>query len=136
MKIAITIALTLVSILAMAQQTAYEWPITEVSDNDASKIEWIQETRDLGEIKHNVPVSVSFEFKNIGNAPLIIGNVKASCGCTTTYYPEKPIAPGELAKIEATYNAKTLGAFTKTITVFANTDEAAKKLYIKGVVLE
>ena len=36
-----------------------------------------------------------FVFKNSGNAPLIISNVKSTCGCTIPKKPEKPILPGE-----------------------------------------
>jgi Protein of unknown function (DUF1573). len=44
-------------------------------------------------------VTTEFEFTNIGDAPLIIQRVAASCGCTTPGYSREPILPGKKGKI-------------------------------------
>ena len=58
-----------------------------------------------------------FVFKNSGNAPLIISNVKSTCGCTIPKKPEKPILPGESEKIQVKYDTKRVGFIRKSITV-------------------
>ncbi len=58
----------------------------------------------------------TFEFKNTGDAPLIISNVKSTCGCTVPTKPSGPIMPGKTDKIEVKYNMNP-GAIRKTITV-------------------
>ncbi|MBC7606514.1 MAG: DUF1573 domain-containing protein [Burkholderiales bacterium] len=109
--------------------------ITVKSEISASPIAWKAEQIDLGEIPQNKPKAIEFEFKNNGKTAVIITNVKASCGCTATDYTKTPIAPGGTAKITATYNAAAKGAFTKTVTVTTNAEEAVKVLSFKGTVI-
>ena len=56
-------------------------------------IKWETQDMDLGTIKHQVPKTVEFAFTNSGKVPLIITEVKTSCGCTVAEYPKEPIAP-------------------------------------------
>ena len=100
-----------------------------------SPIAWKSEAVEVGEIPQNKPKAIEFEFKNTGKTDVIITNVKASCGCTATDYTKTPIKPGETAKVTATYNAANKGAFTKTVTVTTNAEEAPKVLTFKGTVV-
>ena len=109
--------------------------ITAEIENAASLISWKSEQIDLGEIPQNKPKSIDFEFKNTGKTPVIITNVKASCGCTATDYTKTPIQPGQTAKVTATYNAAAKGAFTKTVTVTTSAEETPKVLIFKGTVI-
>lgn len=80
--------------------------------------------------------SHSFEFINTGSQPVIIKNVRTSCGCTSPNWSRQPIAPGQKGFIKATYNPKNRpGPFNKSITVSANTDPAVTILRIKGNVV-
>ena len=108
--------------------------IETIVPNAITTVEWKNEVCELGEINQNVPVVAEFEFVNSGTQALIINKVLASCGCTVTSYTKKPILPGEKSKIKATYNAKLIGAFTKTITVYSNDKEGEKRLKLKGIV--
>lgn len=79
----------------------------------------------------------SFEFKNTGNAPLIISNVQSTCGCTVPSFPKDPIMPGKSGKIDVKYNM-TPGPIRKTITVesnAANFEGGRVPLKIKGDVI-
>ena len=109
--------------------------ITAAIENSTSSISWKSEQIDLGEIPQNKPKSIEFEFKNTGKTPVVITNVKASCGCTATDYTKTPIQSGQTAKITATYNAAAKGAFTKTVTVTTNAETAPKVLSFKGTVI-
>lgn len=79
----------------------------------------------FGKIKQNVPATYTFTFRNASTSkPLIIETATAQCGCTTPVYPKSPIGKGKTGTIKVTYNAATMGAFTKTVTVkFANINE-------------
>lgn len=90
----------------------------------------------FGKIKQNVPATISFSFKNATSAkPLVIESATAQCGCTSPKYPQSAIGKGKSGNIEVTYNAATVGAFTKTVTVkFANIAEPFT-LTIDGEVL-
>jgi hypothetical protein len=109
--------------------------LTSKIEAATSTIAWKSETIELGEIPQNKPKAVDFEFKNTGKTAVIITNVKAACGCTATDYTKTPVQPGATAKVTATYNAANKGAFTKTVTVTTNAEEAPKVLTFKGIVI-
>lgn len=85
-----------------------------------AKIEFKSETIDYGKIENGSNGVRVFEFTNTGNAPLVITNVKSSCGCTVPKKPTAPIAPGEKGEIEVKYDTKRTGFIRKTITVNSN----------------
>lgn len=95
---------------------------------------FVAQSFDFGKIKQGTPVTHEFRFTNSGAVPMIITNVQASCGCTTPDWSKEPIAPGGEGFIKATYNAASLGAFNKTVTVTANVDNGFVQLSIKGEV--
>jgi len=81
-------------------------------------------------------VTTIFEFKNEGMTPLVLSNVRASCGCTTPNWTKTPVEPGQTGTISVTYNPNGRpGKFQKTITVTSNGSEQPVKLYIKGEVI-
>lgn len=126
----------LASIFGLMSFTVLPTPVSNTFKTVvASPVVWKSETIDLGEIPQNKPKEVDFEFKNTGKTPVIITNVKASCGCTATDYTKTPIKPGETATVKATYNAAAKGAFSKTVTVTTNAEDAPKVLSFKGTVI-
>jgi hypothetical protein len=79
----------------------------------------------------------TFEFTNTGDAPLIIKDVKSSCGCTVPTKPTEPILPGKTGKIDVKYNMNP-GPIRKTITVESNAtnyEGGMIPLKIKGTVV-
>ena len=94
-----------------------------------------KKSHDFGTIEEGVQATVTFTFKNTGNAPLILNSVKASCGCTTPKWTKEPVAPGAEGTITAIYNSKGRpGNFTKTITIQHNGEGGTEFLTIRGVV--
>ena len=91
---------------------------------------------DFGKIKQGTPVTHEFKFTNTGKVPMMITNVAASCGCTTPDWSKEPIAPGGKGFIKATYNAASVGAFNKAVTVTANIPNGTVQLFIKGEVTQ
>ncbi|SNR16294.1 DUF1573 domain-containing protein [Tenacibaculum jejuense] len=77
-----------------------------------------------------------FEFTNVGDAPLVIKDIKSTCGCTVPSKPEKPIMPGEKGKIEVSYDTKRPGGFSKAITIYSNAKQERKMLKIKGYIVK
>lgn len=81
-------------------------------------------------------VSTVFEFRNEGMEPLVLTNVRASCGCTTPKWTREPIEPGQTGQITVTYNPNGRpGRFQKTVTITSNATESTTKVYIKGEVI-
>ena len=114
--------MALVAVAMMAQQPVITFEKTE---------------HDFGKINEgDGRVSVDFEFKNEGMAPLVLSNVRASCGCTTPSWTKEPVEPGQSGKITVTYNPNGRpGRFQKTVTITSNASEPTKKVYIKGEVI-
>ena len=75
-----------------------------------------------------------FTFTNIGDAPLVIHQAVASCGCTVPEYTKEPIQPGKKGTIKVTYNGtgKYPGHFKKSITLRTNAKTEMVRLYIEG----
>ena len=105
-----------------------------------AKIEFLSKdnTIDYGKVSKDSDSGIrSFEFKNTGNAPLIIINVQSTCGCTVPSKPTEPILPGKTGKIDVKYNMSP-GPIRKTITVetnATNVEGGRVALKIKGEVV-
>jgi len=100
-----------------------------------AKISFKQETIDYGKIAKGSDGVRAFEFTNTGDKPLIISDVKSSCGCTVPKKPDGPVAPGASSVIQVKYDTNRVGPIRKTVTVYSNADEPIKALKIKGEVL-
>ena len=98
--------------------------------------EFEEEIIDYGDIAYNSDGNRVFKFTNIGKTPLIISQVKGSCGCTVPTKPEEPIMPGEEGEIKVKYATNRVGPFSKTVTITSNASEETKVLRIKGRVLK
>lgn len=98
--------------------------------------EFEEEVIDYGDIAYNSDGERVFKFKNIGKTPLIISQVKGSCGCTVPTKPEEPIMPGKTGEIKVKYATNRVGPFSKTVTIVSNASEATKVIRVKGRVLE
>ncbi len=86
----------------------------------------------FGAIPQGTPVTTEFVVTNKSKTPLIITEVRTSCGCTTPDYTKTPIAPGKTGIVKASYNAAAMGDFNKSVTLVTNQGE--KMLFIKGSV--
>ena len=63
-----------------------------------AKIDFTTTSHNFGTINENAgKATFDFSFKNTGNVPLILTNVRAGCGCTTPVWSREPVAPGQQA---------------------------------------
>lgn len=133
-KILLASLLALFSIgIAKAQNTT---PAANDQSNDnGPKIEFANTTHDYGEIKKGGDGNCEFTFTNTGNEPLILSNVRASCGCTTPSWTKAPVMPGKTGTIKVRYNTNNIGGFSKRVTVNSNSvTTPTVTLTIKGTV--
>ncbi|MGF7140809.1 DUF1573 domain-containing protein [Roseimarinus sediminis] len=100
------------------------------------KMEFDKTVHDYGSIKEDGGIAEAvFTFTNAGNQPLVLNNVRASCGCTTPQWTKEPVLPGKTGEIKVGYNPKNRpGPFSKTVNVYANTQPSVVVLNIKGKV--
>lgn len=109
--------------------------IGSFAQEKVAKIEFKTDVIDYGTIEKGSDGVRVFEFTNTGNAPLIISNVKSTCGCTVPKKPKGPIMPGETGQIEVKYDTNRVNPIRKTITVISNADTPTVALKIKGLVV-
>ena len=91
-------------------------------------------THDYGTIVQGSDGTCTFNFTNKGKAPIVLNDVKASCGCTIPEWTRTPVAPKGKGSIKVTYNTGNVGTFTKSITVNSNAKNSPVVLIIKGIV--
>ncbi|MBN1597908.1 MAG: DUF1573 domain-containing protein [Bacteroidales bacterium] len=106
----------------------------ETADVFGPGIEFSETEHDFGTIEYDGDATIDFVFKNTGTEPLILSNVRSSCGCTVPQWPREPINPGQDSAIKVKYNTKRVGTFSKSVTVYSNAQEAPIILRIKGKV--
>lgn len=108
---------------------------TQDQPMNGPKINFTEQEHNYGTIAKGGDGNCEFVFTNEGNEPLILSNVKASCGCTVPTWTKEPIMPGKTGTIKVRYNTSTLGSFTKTITVTSNAINSPRlTLKIRGKV--
>jgi len=106
----------------------------EVNPN-APEINFEQNVIDYGTLEQGADGNRVFTFTNTGKEPLILTNVRASCGCTTPKWTRNPVAPGEKGEIMVHYDTNRMGNFHKTITVTSNAKTGNVTLTIKGKIV-
>jgi len=104
-------------------------------DNQKAEFKFNEEKHDFGKIPQGTPVTTVFEFTNIGKEPLILTEVRPTCGCTIADYTKTPVKSGEKGLIKITYNAAVVAPFNKTIVVTSNSKTPQKYLNIVGEVV-
>jgi hypothetical protein len=90
---------------------------------------------DYGTIQQAADGNCEYKFKNTGNEPLIISDVRKSCGCTTPTWNKEPILPGKSGVIKVGYDTNRIGPFNKTVTVISNATNPSVELKFGGNVL-
>lgn len=106
------------------------------AQDKVAKIKFETETIDYGTIEKGSDGVRVFEFTNTGDAPLVITDVKSSCGCTIPSKPKEPILPGKTGEIKVKYDTNRVNPIRKTITVISNADTPTVALKIKGLVVD
>ncbi|TSD67322.1 DUF1573 domain-containing protein [Inquilinus sp. KBS0705] len=104
-------------------------------DDQKAEFKFNEEKHDFGKIPQGTPVTTIFEFTNVGTEPLILTEVRPTCGCTIADYTKTPVLKGAKGSIKITYNAAVASAFNKTIVVTSNAKTPTKYLNIVGEVV-
>ena len=109
------------------QVPAPSGPVTSIS--------FAEESFNFGTVTAGEKVKHVFKFKNTGNEPLILSDVRTTCGCTVPTWPREPIAPGKSGEIVVQFdsNGKS-GAQSRRVTIVANTNPPETFVSIEGEV--
>ncbi|MCF7560282.1 DUF1573 domain-containing protein [Sabulilitoribacter multivorans] len=117
-----------------------EGNLTAAAERDASSskfpvIQFDKTEHDFGEIEAKTAVETVFKYKNIGDAPLVITDIKSSCGCTVPQdWSREPLASGAEGQFTVKFNGTGTNKVTKTVTVTANTEKGTEMVKIMAFV--
>ena len=90
-------------------------------DGKAPDLQFEELSYNFGKLAQDDKARHVFKFTNKGNAELVIGEVRASCGCTAALASAKNIAPGESGSIDVTFDSRgKRGQIEKHVTVSSN----------------
>lgn len=98
---------------------------------------WLAPEHDFGAFDESLGiVSCTFQAVNTGDEPLVVLNARANCGCTTPHYSDRPVMPGDTARITVGFDASGRpGRFSKNVVVTTNAKPAKTTLTVKGTVI-
>ncbi len=103
----------------------------------AQDIVWLSpKEHDFGEFKQYDLQQVDFQFKNNTDEPVVIDNVRPSCGCTSPNWSSEPIMPDSIGVITLEYDARKVGYFYKKAKVYFSNRRKGHKLYVEGTVVD
>lgn len=99
------------------------------------KIVFVETEYDFGTVNEGDKVSHTFKFTNTGTVPLLISDVRSTCGCTVPKWPREAVPPGEQNKISVVFDtAGKKQKQHKPITITANTYPSKTVLSLDGFV--
>lgn len=129
------LALLVVAIFTISISCSQSSEVDTKVDKKAPVITFETLEYDYGTISQGDDGKCEFVFKNTGKNPLVLSNVRPSCGCTVPKWSKEPIKGGNKSSIEVKYNTKRVGSFSKSITVHSNATNSPVVLKIKGKVV-
>lgn len=127
----------LIAIMTMGAVKAQDQKPAKAAEAHGAKIVFAEKEHNYGTIQKGGDGNCVFTFTNTGDEPLILSSVRASCGCTTPKWTQKPVMPGKSGEIGVRYNTNNVGGFTKTVTITSNAvNEPRVVVKIKGNVVQ
>lgn len=97
-------------------------------------IKFEKTVHDYGTVAYGSDGNCEFVFTNNGTEPLLLSDVRSSCGCTVPSWPREPIMPGKSNSIKVHYDTHRVGGISKSITVSTNGNPERVVLSIRGTV--
>jgi hypothetical protein len=92
-------------------------------------------THDFGEIMNGTPVETVFSYTNTGKSPLVVTDIKSTCGCTVPQdWSREPLAPGASSQFTVKFNGKGANKVSKTITLTTNTEKGREQVRISAFI--
>jgi hypothetical protein len=133
-KYLIVLFLAFVGISAIAQ-TSPAKPAAQKVDGPIITLQ--KSSHDFGDINQGDVVEQVFKFTNTGNQPLIISEIKTTCGCTTPVFPKNPIMPGASGEIKVGFNsAGKTNKQTKVLPIISNASNEASITFSTNVIVK
>ena len=107
----------------------------DATSSEFPVISFVEAEHDFGTIVNGTPVETKFKYTNTGDSPLVVSNIKSTCGCTVpSDWNKDPIAPGDSAEFTVKFNGKGNNQISKSITLTTNTEKGSEVVKIKAFI--
>ena len=94
-----------------------------------------RKVHDFGNIIDGQSQETVFNYTNTGDAPLVISEIKSTCGCTVPQdWSRAPLLPGESSQFTVKFNGKGMNKTSKTVTIKANTQRGTESVRISAFI--
>ncbi len=124
-------ALNVMQLYAMLKLVAFNDNLTIVFPS----INFDKTLHDFGEIQNGTPVETVFSYTNSGRSPLVVTDIKSTCGCTVPQgWSKEPLMPGESSQFSVKFNGKGANKVSKTITLTTNTEKGREQVRISAFI--
>lgn len=112
--------------------------IASIDKAHYTTIAWLDSAQKFGTINEGDTVRLEYRFKNTGETPLFLTDVRTTCGCTAVNVPQEAILPGGVNKLVVTFNSNYHpGYMRRPIMVKSNTRNGVTHiLSIEGTVIK
>lgn len=124
------IVLLILAVVGIAH-TAYLY----ANEPKGADIEFVEKIVDLGTLAQDDDKQhVRLSFRNSGDVPLVITEVRTSCSCTTIKYDRKPVQPGESGVLNITVDPKKApkGNFYRVLQVHSTARSGVQNITLKA----
>ena len=129
-------SLTFLFVLFLSIQVFAQSTEADAEVQTGPTITFEEKSHNFGEINQGEKVQYDFVYKNTGSEPLIISNVRTSCGCTAPNWSKEPLPVGESATLKIVFNsAGKRGMQNKIITITSNATNNPERVKITGNVI-
>lgn len=129
-KVVLSFLMMLFVVAAYAQEKA------QIASVNGPQITFQESEYKFGDLEQGEKAEHVFTFKNTGTAPLVLSDVRTTCGCTASEWPKEPVAPGKSGQIKVTFNsAGKMGAQNKVVTIVSNAVNAQEQVKMIGNVV-
>ena len=114
--------------------------VTKAAERDAQAIvfptiSFDKTEYDFGQIMNGTPVETVFSYTNTGKSPLVVTNIKSTCGCTVPQgWSKEPLMPGASSQFTVKFNGKGANKISKTITLTTNTEKGNEQVRISAFI--
>ena len=98
-------------------------------------IEFKEKVIDLGLLaQDDDKQEIRVSFRNTGDVPLVVTEVRTSCSCTTIKYKRKPVQPNEEGVLNITVDPKKApkGNFYRVLQVYSTAVSGVQNITLKA----
>ena len=143
-KLFLTLTITSLVVFTSCKENAAEKinqeNVSKAAERDSQSIvfpniSFDKTEHDFGQIMNGTPVETTFYYTNTGKSPLVVTDIKSTCGCTVPQgWSKEPLMTGASSQFSVKFNGKGANKTSKTITLTTNTEKGLEQVKITAFI--